>query len=125
MFEYFKLVFSLANEEQKNTLINFENEAKNKKSYLYYGNKWKIYDKLANEIKHRLIIDAKQKYNDFSKKDLENTSEFFLAIGKSKYNYFLNMKIKDKLKIKDYKKSHLKCEKNYNQGKITFIQEWK
>ena len=35
------------------------------------------------------------------------------------------MSIKDKLSIKKYKKEHINCEKIYENGKITFIQEWK
>tara|TARA_B110000196_G_C20736688_1_gene471179 strand:+ start:265 stop:447 length:183 start_codon:yes stop_codon:yes gene_type:complete len=59
------------------------------------------------------------------KSGLKNSKAQFTAIHLSKTLFFSKMTIKEKLKIKKYKKMHINCENEYDKGKITFIQTWK
>ena len=57
--------------------------------------------------------------------ELKNLTARLTATDKSKALFFSNMSIKEKLELKKYNKMHLKCENEYNNGQITFIQKWK
>ena len=66
-----------------------------------------------------------KKRDEYFAWELENSRVQFDSIHLSKSLFLSKMIIKEKLKLKKYKKELIQCEKEYDKGKITFIQEWK
>ena len=140
--KYFDYIHNNANEQDLQRILEFENKAeeelakvkpsnpkfytdKGKADYLYWSKKWELYDEIAKTIDDYELKKIRKKRDEYFAWELENSRAQFDAIHLSKSLFFSKMTIKEKLKIKKYKKEHIKCEKEYGKGKITFIQEWK
>ena len=92
---------------------------------LYSSDKGKLFQEASKDIKSVELIKINKQIDEHMEWELKNLTARLTATDKSKALFFSNMSIKEKLELKKYNKMHLKCENEYNNGQITFIQKWK
>tara|TARA_B100001057_G_C22572138_1_gene841595 strand:- start:131 stop:838 length:708 start_codon:yes stop_codon:yes gene_type:complete len=91
----------------------------------YASDKGKLFKEASKDIKSAELIKINKQIDEHMEWELKNLTARLTAIDKSKALFFSNMSTKEKLELKKYNKLHLKCENEYNNGQITFIQKWK
>ena len=140
--KYFDYILNNASELNLKRILEFENKAeeklakvkhinpkyytdKGKADAFYWGNKWKLYDEVAKIMDDYELKKIRKKRDEYVAWEWENSSAQLDAIHLSKSLFFSKMTVKEKLKIKKYKKAHINCENEHDKGKITFIQAWK
>ena len=91
----------------------------------YSSDKGKLFKEASKDIKSAELTKINKQIDEHMEWEYKNLTAELIAIDKSKALFFSNMSIKEKLELKKYNKMHLKCENEYNNGQITFIQKWK